>query len=159
VPFYLRHGKRLPKRRTEIAIQFKPAPLALFQYTAADELRPNVLVLHIQPDEGISYQFQSKMPGQAIRVRSVDMSFQYGTSFGIEAADAYERLIYDCILGDSTLFTRRDEVELMWKLATSILDAWQSQPPPAFPNYPAGSWGPPAADQLIERDGRAWRRL
>lgn len=159
VPFYLRHGKRLPKRRTEIAIQFKPAPLALFGHTAADELQPNVLVLHIQPDEGISIQFQSKLPGQSIRLRSVEMAFQYGTAFGVEAADAYERLIFDCVLGDSTLFTRRDEVELMWKLATSILEAWQMLPAPTFPNYPAGSWGPSAADQLIERDGRTWRRL
>jgi glucose-6-phosphate 1-dehydrogenase len=159
VPFYLRHGKRLPKRRTEIAIQFKPAPLALFQHTAADELQPNVLVLHIQPDEGISIHFQSKVPGPAIRLRSVDMTFQYGTSFGIEAAEAYERLILDCMLGDSTLFTRRDEVELMWRLATSIMDTWKQGPPPVFPNYPAGSWGPAAADDLIERDGRTWRRL
>jgi glucose-6-phosphate 1-dehydrogenase len=159
VPFYLRHGKRLPKRSTEIAIQFKPAPLALFQHTAADELEPNVLVLHIQPDEGISILFQSKLPGPSIRLRSVDMSFQYGSSFGTEGAEAYERLILDCVLGDSTLFTRRDEVELMWKLATSILEGWETASPPTFPNYPAGSWGPSAADDLIERDGRIWRRL
>ena len=159
VPFYLRHGKRLPKRSTEIAIQFKPAPLALFQHTAADELRPNVLVLHIQPDEGISIQFESKLPGPSIRLRSVEMNFGYGTSFGVEPADAYERLIMDCMLGDSTLFTRRDEVELMWRLATSILEAWAMMPPPVFPNYPAGSWGPSVADDLIERDGRNWRRL
>ncbi len=159
VPFYLRHGKRLPKRTTEIAIQFKPAPLALFQHTSADELNPNLLVLHIQPDEGISMQFESKLPGASIRLRSVDMNFRYGTSFGVEPADAYERLITDCMLGDSTLFTRRDEVELMWRLATSILEAWQMSPPPTFPNYAAGSWGPSIADDLIERDGRTWRRL
>jgi glucose-6-phosphate 1-dehydrogenase len=159
VPFYLRHGKRLPKRDTEIAIQFKPAPLALFQYTAADQLAPNTLVLHIQPDEGISMTFESKVPGHAIRVRSVEMNFRYGTSFGIEPADAYERLLLDCMLGDSTLFTRRDEVELQWMIATSILRGWEQVPPPTFPNYRAGSWGPPQADDLIEKDGRTWRRL
>ncbi|MGA7730321.1 MAG: glucose-6-phosphate dehydrogenase [Chloroflexia bacterium] len=159
IPFYLRHGKRLPKRATEIAIQFKPAPLALFQHTAADELQPNVLVLHIQPDEGISVKFESKLPGQDIRLRSVDMNFNYGTSFGIETPDAYERLLWDAMIGDSTLFTRRDEVELMWTLATAILDAWQRIPPPTFPNYRAGSWGPSAADEFIARDGRQWRRI
>ncbi len=159
VPFYLRHGKRLPKRDTEIAIQFKPAPLALFQHTSADELRPNALVLHIQPDEGISITFESKMPGPAIRLRSVDMNFAYGSSFGIEVVDAYERLLMDCMMGESTLFTRRDEVELMWQLATSILEGWEHIPAPTFPNYRAGSWGPATADSLIERDGRAWRRL
>ena len=159
VPFYLRHGKRLPKRDTEIAIHFKPAPLALFQHTAADEMQPNALVLHIQPDEGISMTFESKVPGPAIRLRSVDMTFHYGASFGVEVTDAYERLIMDCMMGDSTLFTRRDEVELMWLLATSILEGWAHIPPPTFPNYRAGSWGPASADMLIERDGRTWRRL
>jgi glucose-6-phosphate 1-dehydrogenase len=159
VPFYLRHGKRLPKRDSEIAIQFKPAPLALFQYTAADQLQPNTLVLHIQPDEGISMTFESKVPGHAIRVRSVEMNFRYGTSFGVEPADAYERLLLDCMLGDSTLFTRRDEVELQWMIVTAILRGWEQVPPPTFPNYRAGSWGPAAADDLIERDGRTWRRL
>jgi glucose-6-phosphate 1-dehydrogenase len=159
VPFYLRHGKRLPKRDTEISIHFKPAPLALFQYTAADELEPNVLVLHIQPDEGISLRFESKLPGPAIRLRSVDMNFHYGTSFGVETADAYERLLMDAMMGDTTLFTRRDEVELMWLLATSILEGWKTIPPPTFPNYRAGSWGPAVADELIARDGRSWRRL
>jgi glucose-6-phosphate 1-dehydrogenase len=159
IPFYLRHGKRLPKRATEIAIQFKPAPLALFQHTAADELQPNVLVLHIQPDEGISVKFESKLPGQDIRLRSVDMNFNYGTSFGIETPDAYERLLWDAMIGDSTLFTRRDEVELMWTLATAILEGWHRIPPPTFPNYKAGSWGPNAADEFIARDGRQWRRV
>jgi glucose-6-phosphate 1-dehydrogenase len=159
VPFYLRHGKRLPKRDTEIAIQFKPAPLALFQHTAADEMQPNSLVLHIQPDEGIALRFESKTPGPEMRLRSVDMNFRYGTSFGVEPADAYERLLMDCMLGDSTLFTRRDEVELMWQLATSILEGWKQIPPPTFPNYRAGSWGPMAADNIIVPDGRTWRRL
>ncbi len=159
VPFYLRHGKRLPRRTTEVAIQFKPAPLALFQHTAADELEPNSLVLHIQPDEGITINFESKMPGSVMRLRSVEMDFRYGQSFGVEAPDAYERLIMDCMMGESTLFTRRDEVELMWQLATSILEGWQHIPAPTFPNYRAGSWGPRAADELIEPDGRTWRRL
>jgi len=159
VPFYLRHGKRLPKRDTEIAIYFKSAPLALFQHTAADELQPNVLVLQIQPDEGISLNFESKQPGPSIRLRSVEMNFNYGASFGIESADAYERLLMDAMLGDTTLFTRRDEVELMWLIATSILEGWKQIPPPTFPNYRAGSWGPAVADELIARDSRTWRRL
>ncbi len=159
VPFYLRHGKRLPKRSTEIAIQFKPAPLALFQHTSADELQPNALVLHIQPDEGITITFESKTPGPSIRLRSVEMNFRYGSSFGIEVVDAYERLLMDCMMGESTLFTRRDEVELMWQIATAILEGWEQIPAPTFPNYRAGSWGPAGADSLIERDGRAWRRL
>jgi glucose-6-phosphate 1-dehydrogenase len=159
VPFYLRHGKRLPKRDTEIAIQFKPPPLALFEHSAADELQPNVLVLNIQPDEGISIAFESKVPGPSIRLRSVEMNFQYGTSFGVEPPEAYERLLMDAMMGDSTLFTRRDEVELMWQIATSILEGWQQVPAPTFPNYRAGSWGPAAADELIGRDGRTWRRV
>ncbi|HKP52825.1 MAG TPA: glucose-6-phosphate dehydrogenase [Chloroflexia bacterium] len=159
VPFYLRHGKRLPKRDTEISIHFKAAPHALFQHTAADELEPNVLVLHIQPDEGISLNFESKLPGPSIKLRSVEMNFNYGASFGIEFADAYERLLMDAMLGDTTLFTRRDEVELMWLIATSILEGWEHIPPPTFPNYRAGSWGPAVADELIARDGRSWRRL
>lgn len=159
VPFYLRHGKRLPKRDTEIAIQFKPPPLALFEHSAADELQPNVLVLNIQPDEGISISFESKVPGPSIRLRSVEMNFQYGTSFGVEPPEAYERLLMDAMMGDSTLFTRRDEVELMWQIATSILEGWQQIPAPTFPNYRAGSWGPAAADELVGRDGRSWRRV
>jgi glucose-6-phosphate 1-dehydrogenase len=118
-----------------------------------------VLVLHIQPDEGISVKFESKLPGQDIRLRSVDMNFNYGTSFGIETPDAYERLLWDAMIGDSTLFTRRDEVELMWTLATAILEGWHRIPPPTFPNYKAGSWGPNAADEFIARDGRQWRRV
>jgi glucose-6-phosphate 1-dehydrogenase len=159
VPFYLRHGKRLPKRDTEISIHFKSAPLALFQHTAADEMQPNVLVLHIQPDEGISLRFESKVPGPSIRLRSVDMNFHYGIGFGVETADAYERLLLDAMMGDTTLFTRRDEVELMWLIATAILEGWKHIPPPTFPNYRAGSWGPAVADELIARDGRTWRRL
>jgi len=159
VPFYLRHGKRLPKRDTEIAITFKPAPYALFQHTSADELEPNALILHIQPDEGISIKFESKLPGPSMRLRSVDMNFHYGTSFETQPTDAYERLLVDCMMGDSTLFTRRDEVELMWQLATSILQGWAQTTPPQFPNYRAGSWGPAAADELIGRDNRTWRRV
>ena len=159
VPFYLRHGKRLPKRDTEIAITFKPAPYALFQHTSADELEPNTLILHIQPDEGISIKFESKLPGPSIRLRSVDMNFHYGTSFETQPADAYERLLVDCMMGDSTLFTRRDEVELMWQLATSILQGWEQIQPPHFPNYRAGSWGPVAADDLVGQDKRRWRRV
>jgi glucose-6-phosphate 1-dehydrogenase len=116
-------------------------------------------VLHIQPDEGISIRFESKLPGQDIRLRSVAMNFNYGASFGVQPIDAYERLLSDAMIGDSTLFTRRDEVELMWLIATSILEGWDRIPPPTFPNYRAGSWGPAAADELIGRDGRSWRRV
>jgi glucose-6-phosphate 1-dehydrogenase len=157
VPFYLRSGKRLPKRVTEVAIQFRRAPHLLFKHVASGHLEPNALILRIQPDEGISLNFSAKMPGQAINIRTVRMDFQYGTSFGKRSPEAYERLLLDAMRGDSTLFARGDMVQIAWELTMPILEAWQ-QPASHFPNYVAGSWGPKEADDFIERDGRRWRR-
>ena len=157
VPFYLRSGKRMPKRLTEIAIQFKAVPHQLF--TESDTpLQPNALVIRIQPNEGITLRFGAKLPGQALRIRWVNMDFRYGSSFGVKAPEAYERLLLDCMLGDSTLYARRDMVERGWEIVSPLLDAWQ-QPATDFPNYAAGSWGPRSALALIERDGRSWRKL
>jgi glucose-6-phosphate 1-dehydrogenase len=157
-PFYLRTGKRLPSRASEIAIQFKNAPHQPFAKTAIQGLTPNALVMRIQPHEGASLKIAAKIPGPVMRLRTVNMDFFYGSSFLVESPDAYERLVLDCMLGDPTLFAREDEVERAWALADSIEGAWASQPAPQFPNYPAGSWGPEVADTLIERDGRRWRR-
>jgi len=158
VPFYLRSGKRLPKRITEIAIQFRQAPLALFGSALAG-MDPNLLVLRIQPDESISIEFSSKAPGQAINIRPVKMEFDYGSAFGMEPPEAYERLLLDGMLGDATLFTRADEVETAWSRIMPIMEGWKASPPKDFPNYEAGTWGPAAADNLMARDGRSWRRL
>jgi glucose-6-phosphate 1-dehydrogenase len=158
VPFYVRAGKRLPKRVTEIAIQFRQVPHLLFKNAAEGPLEPNTLILRIQPDEGISLKFEAKLPGQAIHIRPVNMDFQYGTSFGKKSPEAYERLLLDAMLGDSTLFARGDMVEVSWQLVMPILKAWQ-QTTPQFPNYEAGTWGPKEADELIQKDGRRWRRL
>ena len=157
VPFFLRTGKRLQKRITEIAIQFKEVPHRLFTNTDA-ALEPNVLVIRIQPNEGITLRFGAKLPGQAMRIRAVNMDFRYGSSFGVKPPEAYERLLLDCMLGDSTLYARRDMVERGWEIVTPILEAWK-KPAPDFPNYEAGSWGPKAAFELVERDGREWRKL
>lgn len=157
VPFYIRSGKRLPKRVTEIAIQFKDVPHRLFTETDAP-LEPNVLVVRIQPNEGITLRFGAKLPGQATRIRWVNMDFRYGSSFGVEPPEAYERLLLDCMLGDSTLYARRDMTERGWEIVTPLLEAWAS-PAKDFPNYAAGTPGPNASDELIERDGREWRRL
>ncbi len=158
VPFYLRTGKALPKRVTEIAIQFRQAPYMLFHPTGEAAPEPNVLTMHIQPDEGISLRFSSKAPGASLQIRPVHMDFAYGTQFGVESPDAYERLILDCMLGDSTLFTRRDEVEAEWTFIDNVLALWKKDVQTQFPNYAAGTWGPAASDELLERDGRAWRR-
>lgn len=157
VPFYVRAGKRLPKRVTEIAIQFRQVPHLLFKNTAEGPLEPNTLILRIQPDEGITLKFEAKLPGQAIHIRPVNMDFQYGTSFGKKSPEAYERLLLDAMLGDPTLFARGDMVEASWKLVMPILTVWQ-QTTPHFPNYAAGTWGPEEADELIQKDGRRWRR-
>ena len=157
VPFYLRSGKRFPKRVTEIAIQFKNVPHQLFTESDAP-LEPNVLVIRIQPNEGITLRFGAKLPGQAMRIRWVNMDFRYGSSFGTKPPEAYERLLLDCMLGDSTLYARRDMVERGWEIVTPLLEAWK-KPAPDFSNYAAGSWGPGAAFELIERDGRKWRKL
>jgi len=159
VPFYLRTGKHLPKRVTEIAIQFKQAPLMLFKRSEAyGQVEPNVLTLRIQPDEGISLKFGAKVPGTEMQIRSVNMDFFYGSSGFREQPEAYERLLLDCMLGDSTLFTRRDEVEAAWSFIQGILDAWKNEPPETILTYESGSWGPQGADEFIWRDGRRWRR-
>jgi glucose-6-phosphate 1-dehydrogenase len=156
-PFYVRMGKRLARRETTIAIQFKRAPHPPFEETAGTELRPNVLLVHIQPDEGVSLAIGAKVPGQGMTIRTVHMDFLYGGAFRTGMPEAYERLILDCMLGDATLFTRTDEVEEQWKLVDAIVAAWKRDRP-SFPNYPAGTWGPHAADELLHRDGRSWRR-
>ena len=159
VPFYVRVGKRLAKGGTEIAVQFKNAPSVLFN-TPDEPLGPNVLVIRIQPDEGISLRMQCKMPGNVIRIEPVKMDFHYGTSFGKASPEAYERLLLDAMSGDATLFARRDEVEGAWRFVDAIEDAWhKSDAPPPVCAYPAGSWGPKESDDLLERDGRAWRRM
>jgi glucose-6-phosphate 1-dehydrogenase len=157
VPFYLRHGKRLPKRSTEVAIRFRQTPQLLFGRTDGAS-HPNLLTLRIQPDENIRLRFGAKVPGPGMHVRSVMMDFRFGASFG-KPADAYERLVLDAIQGESTLFTRRDETESAWAIVSSILDGWRHLPPPEFPNYESGTWGPKAARDLLSREGRAWARL
>ncbi|HET9521280.1 MAG TPA: glucose-6-phosphate dehydrogenase [Candidatus Limnocylindrales bacterium] len=158
VPFYLRTGKRLPKRATEIAIQFKEVPHRLFKDSAGDP-DPNLLAIRIQPDEGIMLRFGAKVPGLGIDVRSVTMDFTYGSAFSVDSPDAYETLILDALLGDASLFTRADEVETAWGIVTPIIDAWANGDRPAFPNYEAGTWGPEAAHELTAREGRRWRRI
>lgn len=157
VPIYMRVGKRLPKSGTEISVHFKKAPLVLFNRESTGE---NVLVIRIQPDEGISLRMQAKMPGTSFRIEPVKMDFHYGTSFGKASPEAYERLLLDAMSGDATLFARRDEVEEAWAFIDSIENAWAAKKDaPALFFYPAGSWGPDEADELLARDGRAWRRL
>jgi glucose-6-phosphate 1-dehydrogenase len=156
-PFYVRMGKRLARRETTIAIQFKRAPHPPFGEVASEGLRPNVLLVHVQPDEGVSLAIGAKVPGQGMTIRTVHMDFLYGGAFRTGLPEAYERLILDTLLGDGTLFTRADEVEEQWLLVDSIVAAWQRDRP-SFPNYAAGTWGPPSADDLLQRDGRAWRR-
>jgi glucose-6-phosphate 1-dehydrogenase len=159
VPFYLRTGKRLPKKVSEIVIQFREVPLLIFQ-SAAQQASPNMLALRIQPNEGIALRFEAKMPGPELRTRTVDMDFSYGSSFGMATADAYHRLLLDCMLGDQTLFTRADEVEEAWRVVTPALAAWEAPSDPAsVPQYEAGTWEPTEAELLINRDGRRWRRL
>jgi len=159
VPVYLRSGKRLPKRSTEIAIQFKRIPLSLFGRDNDRAIEPNTLALNIQPDEGISLRFGAKMPGPAIQVRPVNMDFLYGTSFGVAAPEAYERLILDCLLGEAALFTRNDEVEAAWTFVDRLLVGWARSGVKTLPTYEVGTWGPEEAHAFIERDGRRWRRL
>jgi glucose-6-phosphate 1-dehydrogenase len=156
-PFYIRAGKRLARRETTIAIEFKKAPHPPFEDLGAENLQPNVLVCHIQPDEGVSLEFAAKVPGQGMTLRTVHMDFLYGGAFRTGIPEAYERLILDCLLGDATLFTRSDEVEEQWSLVDTIVAPWKRDRP-TFPNYEAGTWGPAAADDLMRRDGRSWRR-
>jgi len=154
VPFYLRAGKRMAKQVTEIAVQFKQPPLRLFEGSRA--LSPNMIVIRIQPDEGITLRFSAKQPGPATHVRDVKMDFRYSTAFGMASANAYERLLLDCMLGDPTLFASDGFVEQGWSLLTPILEAWKSNPATDFPNYAAGSWGADAADKLMDY-GQSWR--
>ena len=155
VPFYLRAGKRMTKRVTEIALRFREVPHRLFEQGMA----ANTLALRIQPDEGITLKFETKVPGPQPRIQPVSMEFRYGTSFGQQPPDAYERLILDAILGDSTLFIRRDEVEAAWTYIDNLMEVWQADRDRALPQYTSGTWGPDASDALLRADGRSWRRL
>ncbi|MEQ1473945.1 MAG: glucose-6-phosphate dehydrogenase, partial [Candidatus Acidiferrum sp.] len=157
VPFYLRTGKRLAVRETEIVIQFRRTPFVLFRNTTVRNLETNRLVIHIQPDEGISLSFGAKVPGSVMKLGLVNMDFDYSTYFGSEHSTGYERLLRDCMVGDATLFQRADMVEAGWNVIQPILDVWHALPARDFPNYAAGSWGPPEAAELMERDGREWR--
>jgi glucose-6-phosphate 1-dehydrogenase len=157
VPFYIRAGKRLPKRITEIRVQFKRPPHLTFGREAMKEVDPNAITLRIQPEEGISLKFGAKVPSAGLRIRSVTMDFQYVTSFLVEAPEAYERLLLDCMIGDPTLFTRADEVEAAWTLVDPIENAWRDGRP-RLQTYAAGSWGPDAAAELLHADGREWHR-
>ena len=156
VPFYLRHGKRLPKQVAEIAIQFKSPPAVLFAAESAAPLQPNVLVLRIQPDEGIAIRMNAKVPGTVLNIQPVKMDFRYGGSFGARSPEAYERPLHDAIAGDSTLFIRRDESERSWAIMDTVLAGWEKAPPPF--EYESGTWGPTEADKFIAADGRQWRR-
>ena len=158
VPIYVRTGKRLPKRSTEIAIQFREVPHKLFA-SAGMEPDANLLAIRIQPDEGIMLRFGAKIPGLGLDVRSVTMDFTYGSAFSVDSPDAYETLILDALQGDASLFTRADEVEHAWAIVDPIIDFWADAEAPAFPNYEAGTWGPPEADELLAREGRKWRRI
>jgi glucose-6-phosphate 1-dehydrogenase len=155
-PFYVRTGKRLPRRETTVAIQFQRAPHPPFAEIAGEGLRPNVLIVHIQPNEGVSLAIGAKVPGHGMQIRTVHMDFLYGGTFRTGLPEAYERLILDAMLGDATLFTRSDEIEEQWGLVDAIVAAWRRDRP-VFPNYAAGTWGPKEADELLARDGRAWR--
>ena len=159
VPFYLRTGKRLQRRTTEIAIQFRRAPFVLFRKTKIADLQTNRLVIHIQPDEGISLRFGAKVPGPVMELGLVSMEFDYARDFGRSHSTGYERLLHDCMIGDATLFQRADMVEAGWRVIQPVLEVWQETPAAQFPNYAAGTWGPAEADELLARDGRAWRKI
>jgi glucose-6-phosphate 1-dehydrogenase len=156
-PIYIRAGKRMARRETTIAIEFKRAPHPPFVEAAADGLRPNVLLIHIQPDEGVSLEIGAKVPGQGLQIRTVHMDFLYGGAFRTDLPEAYERLLLDCMRGDASLFTREDEVVEQWQIVDAIVAYWRRDRP-SFPNYAAGTWGPRSSDDLMTRDGRSWRR-
>jgi glucose-6-phosphate 1-dehydrogenase len=157
VPFYLRTGKRMSAVATQIVIRFRKPPFMLFRKTHVGRLPPNEIVIDIQPDEGICLNFEAKVPGPVVKLGSVNMSFAYSDYFGSMPQTGYETLIYDCMMGDPTLFQRADMVEASWRVVQPVLDAWKPQPPEAFPNYAAGSWGPEKSFELLRRDGREWR--
>jgi glucose-6-phosphate 1-dehydrogenase len=159
VPFYLRTGKALAKRQTEVAIQFKQAPFALFRDTPVDRLTQNDLIIHIQPDEGVTLRFSAKQPGPDVHMGGVEMKFNYGDYFKATPNTGYETLIYDCMKGDATLFQRADNIEAGWRIVQPILDAWRAAGDADLPSYPAGSSGPGEADALLDRDGKHWRRI
>jgi glucose-6-phosphate 1-dehydrogenase len=159
VPFYFRTGKRLAQRHTEIAIQFKRMPFELFRNAPFHKGHTNTLVIQIQPVEGISLTFGAKIPGPVLRVGSVDMSFEYSKYFGADAYTGYEVLLYDCMIGDATLFQRADMVEAGWTVIDPVLDVWKALPPRKFPNYASGTWGPVESDHLLEADNRQWRKI
>jgi glucose-6-phosphate 1-dehydrogenase len=160
VPFYIRSGKRMPKRVTDIAVRFNSAPLALFPGESEEGggpvSRPNLLIVRIQPEEGISLRFLSKYPGRGMRLRPVSMDFNYGSSFGTRSPTAYETLLLDAMIGDATLYTRQDMVEASWRAVQPILDVW-AETKFNFPNYEAGTWGPKEADDMLARNGNRWR--
>jgi len=157
VPFYVRTGKRLAVKNTSIIIQFKKAPFMLFRDTEVERLRSNYIEIHVQPDEGTTLHFSAKVPGPVVKLGSVDMDFNYVDHFGEQMSTGYERLLFDCMTGDATLFQRADMVERSWSIVTPILNAWSKTRPAKFPNYQSGSWGPKEADELLARDGRIWR--
>ena len=157
VPFYIRTGKRLAKRITEIVIRFKSVPHVLFRQAQFGRLIPNELTVRIQPDEGISLRFGAKVPGPLLKLGDVRMNFDYGGYFNASPSTGYETLLYDCMKGDATLFQRADNVEASWAALAPVLDVWTALAPRDFPNYAAGSWGPKAADDLLARDGHTWR--
>jgi glucose-6-phosphate 1-dehydrogenase len=159
VPFYVRTGKRMKRRHTEIMVQFRRAPFHLFHATDIDELTCNQLIIHVQPEEAMSLSFGAKVPGPVMKIGSVNMNFEYSAYFGGALANTgYEVLIYDCMIGDATLFQRADMVEAGWSIVDPVLDVWKALAPRNFPNYPAGTWGPRESDALLEEDGRSWRK-
>jgi glucose-6-phosphate 1-dehydrogenase len=162
VPFYIRAGKRMAKRTTEVTVVFKQAPMRLFNDAGTgpcDDIYPNLITMRIQPDEGISLRFGAKVPSTGMSVCPVVMDFSYAAAFGTSSANGYERLLLDAMLGDATLFAHRDGVEATWSLFTPVLEAWQGSPSTDFPNYASGTWGPEAADELLRRDGREWQKM
>ncbi len=159
VPFYVRTGKRMADKHSSIIIQFKKAPFVLFRDTPIERLTTNRIEIHIQPDEGITLHFGAKIPGPIVKMGAVDMDFNYRDHFAETVSTGYERLLFDCMIGDATLFQRADMVEASWSIVTPILDVWKAVPPRDFPNYEAGSWGPKDSDALLEHDGRAWKNI
>jgi glucose-6-phosphate 1-dehydrogenase len=159
VPFYLRTGKALAARRSEVVIQFKQAPFALFRDTPVDRLTPNDMTLQIQPEEGMTLRFSAKIPGPSVHMDGVEMKFNYKDHFNAAPSTGYETLIYDCMIGDATLFQRADSIEAGWRVVQPALDAWANDGAGELPIYPAGSSGPSEADALLTRDGRRWRPI
>jgi len=157
VPFYVRTGKRMAGKHSEIVVQFKKAPFMLFRETAIERLTTNRIVIHIQPDEGITLHFGAKIPGPLVNMGAVDMDFNYVDHFGEQISTGYERLLFDCMTGDATLFQRADMVEASWQIVSPVIDVWQAIPARNFPNYESGSWGPEESDQLLAPDGRRWK--